>query len=69
MLIILNGESAETNDEATVATLLQQLEIDKMRVAVEHNAMIVPKNNYETQLLSAGDKIEIVHFVGGGQGL
>ena len=66
MRIVLNGEQAETADGATVETLLQQLGISRERVAVELNADIVPKAGYEKQLLSDGDKIEIVHFVGGG---
>jgi thiamine biosynthesis protein ThiS len=67
MLIVLNGDSVDTADDATIATLLQQLEISRDRVAVELNTDIVPKGDYEKQLLCAGDKIEIVHFVGGGQ--
>jgi len=66
MRILLNGEPAETADGATVETLLQQLGISRERVAVELNADIVPKAGYEKELLSDGDKIEIVHFVGGG---
>ena len=66
MNIILNGESFETADGASVELLLKQLGIGRERVAVELNADIVPKAQYEQQLLTAGDKIEIVHFVGGG---
>ena len=66
MQIVLNGDSVETADGSTVGTLLQQLGISRERVAVELNADIVPKASYEKQLLSDGDKIEIVHFVGGG---
>jgi thiamine biosynthesis protein ThiS len=66
MRIVLNGEQAETADGATVETMLQQLGISRERVAVELNADIVPKAGYEKQLLADGDKIEIVHFVGGG---
>jgi len=66
MRIVLNGDSVETGDACTVEMLLQQLGISRERVAVELNADIVPKGNYEKQLLSDGDKIEIVHFVGGG---
>lgn len=66
MRIVLNGEQVETADGATVETLLQQLGISRERVAVELNADIVPKAGYEKQPLSDGDKIEIVHFVGGG---
>ena len=66
MLIVLNGDSVETADGSTVETLLQRLGISRERVAIELNADIVPKADYEKQLLSDGDKIEIVHFVGGG---
>ena len=66
MQIVLNGDTVETAADGTVETLLQQLGISRERVAVELNADIVPKADYEKQLLSAGDKIEIVHFVGGG---
>ncbi|NTV49943.1 MAG: sulfur carrier protein ThiS [Geobacteraceae bacterium] len=66
MQIVLNGDSIETVDGCTVELLLQQLGISRERVAVELNADIVPKAGYEKQLLSDGDKIEIVHFVGGG---
>ena len=66
MLIVLNGDTVETADGSTVETLLQRLGISRERVAIELNADIVPKADYEKQLLSDGDKIEIVHFVGGG---
>ncbi len=66
MRIILNGDAVEKAEGLTVETLLLQLGISRDRVAVELNAGIVPKAGYEKQLLSDGDKIEIVHFVGGG---
>jgi thiamine biosynthesis protein ThiS len=66
MHIVLNGDSVETAVGSTVESLLLQLGISRERVAVELNADIVPKANYEKQPLSDGDKIEIVHFVGGG---
>ncbi|MEI7817631.1 MAG: sulfur carrier protein ThiS [Desulfuromonadales bacterium] len=66
MQIMLNGDSLETTDGCTIALLLQQLGISKERVAVELNGDIVPKITYEKQPISDDDKIEIVHFVGGG---
>ncbi len=66
MRIVLNGDSVETADGGTVGELLQQLGISRERVAVELNADIVPKVDYDRRPLSDGDKIEIVHFVGGG---
>jgi thiamine biosynthesis protein ThiS len=64
--ILLNGDFVETTDGATIDSLLLQLDISRERVAVELNAEIVPKAGYATQFLSDDDKIEIVHFVGGG---
>lgn len=66
MQIVLNGDSVETPDKCSVEKLLLRLGISRERVAVELNAEIVPKADYEKQLLSDGDRIEIVHFVGGG---
>ena len=66
MRVMLNGEPSEISDKSTVADLLDSLRIGRERVAVEVNLDIVPKAMYGTRLLSAGDKIEIVHFVGGG---
>lgn len=66
MQILLNGELVDAADGSTVDILLTKLGISRERVAVELNADIIPKANYGQQLLCAGDKIEIVHFVGGG---
>jgi len=66
MKILLNGEDTEQSDGITIAGLLIQLGIGLDRVAVEVNQAIVPKAKHETHLLSDGDRIEIVHFVGGG---
>lgn len=66
MQIILNGENTEQEDGISVAGLLTRLNIGSERVAVEVNLDILPKADYEAKLLSNGDRIEIVHFVGGG---
>ena len=66
MQIVMNGDPLEIVAGSSVESLLKQLDISRERVAVELNADIVPKADYEKQLLSDGDKIEIVHFVGGG---
>jgi len=66
MHIILNGERSEQQDGLSIAGLLAGLGIGLERVAVEVNLDIVPKANYDTRMLSDGDRIEIVHFVGGG---
>ncbi len=66
MKIMLNGDFVEAAEGSTVELLLLQLDISRERVAVELNADIIPKAYYERQLLCDGDRIEIVHFVGGG---
>jgi sulfur carrier protein len=50
----------------TIENLLANLELDPHLVAVELNLQIISKAEYPLQKLSEGDKIEIVHFVGGG---
>ena len=65
MEVIVNGKMMKIS-HATVHDLLVQLEIDPTSVAVERNLEIVPKKMYESASLCNGDRIEIVHFVGGG---
>lgn len=66
MHLIINGEQREVADACTVAALLEELQIRAVRVAVEVNLDIVPKARYADHCLQDGDRIEIVHFVGGG---
>ncbi|RII30100.1 MAG: thiamine biosynthesis protein ThiS [Geobacter sp.] len=66
MLVMLNGEQTNIKENCTVVQLLEQLHIGRERVAVEVNRDIVPKAAYDSHTLADGDKIEIVHFVGGG---
>ncbi len=66
IVIQVNGESRETAAGATVAGLLAQLGLNAGRVAVEHNLQILPKAKWEETQVAAGDKFEIVQFVGGG---
>lgn len=56
----------ELQKNITIANLLTELELEVRLVAVEQNLVIVPKSRYAEQTISDGDKIEIVHFVGGG---
>jgi len=66
MHIILNGETTDIAEGSTVAGLLEHLQLPRERVAVEVNLDIVPKASYDGHGLSEGDRIEVVHFVGGG---
>ena len=64
--IQLNGNSYEINTETNLNQLLNKLKIQKTKVAIEVNGVIVEKNKYPNVILNKGDKVEIVHFIGGG---
>ncbi|MGN7611291.1 sulfur carrier protein ThiS [Magnetococcales bacterium HHB-1] len=67
MKITLNGDPFElTSTEATITHLLKQLSFNPERVAVERNLEVVPRKTFSQVQLSENDKIEIVHFIGGG---
>ncbi len=67
MLIQLNGEPYEGSEAMTVSELLDNLGLRQPLVAVELNLDILPKAQYATTRLKAGDEVEVVHFVGGGK--
>ena len=64
--IQLNGDPYEINTETNLNQLLNKLKIQKTKVAIELNGVIVEKNKYQKVILNKGDKVEIVHFIGGG---
>ena len=66
MRLTINGETQEFNDQLTVYELLGRIGLDPAKVAVERNLEIVPKSTYDQTPLGDGDKLEIVHFIGGG---
>ncbi len=68
MRLTINGEAREFPGPLNVDSLLRALEIDPRRVAFERNLEIVPKSSYPATVLADGDRVEIVHFIGGGSG-
>lgn len=64
--IVVNGEPRDIASGATVQDLLEELGIPVAKVAVERNLAIVPKSAYSDTILRADDRLEVVHFVGGG---
>jgi sulfur carrier protein len=66
LTITLNGEPYELQEPLTLAALLERLDIDPRRVAVEHNLTVVKRARYEETVVTDGDRLEIVNFVGGG---
>lgn len=66
MRLTINGEMRDMSGAATVADLLASLELDARKIAIELNREIVPRSAYAATGLNDGDRIEIVHFIGGG---
>ena len=64
--IQLNGNPYAINNKTNLKQLLNKLKIEKTKVAIEINCAIVEKNKYQKVILNKGDKVEIVHFIGGG---
>ena len=69
MTLHINGEPRDFPDALTVAGLIEQLGMKADRVAVELNLEIVPRTKWDSTTLKNDDKLEIVHFVGGGSDL
>ncbi|WP_169569087.1 sulfur carrier protein ThiS [Sneathiella limimaris] len=66
MHLTINGENHQFEVALTLSSLLKQLDLDGSKVAIERNLEIVPKSTYDSVMLADGDKLEIVHFIGGG---
>ena len=66
MKLTINGEDREFASVSTVSALLAQLGMKPDRVAVELNRELIPRDRWEKTKLSDGDRLEVVHFVGGG---
>tara|TARA_X000001036_G_scaffold202226_1_gene189949 strand:+ start:257 stop:475 length:219 start_codon:yes stop_codon:yes gene_type:complete len=64
--IQLNGLPYEINNGINLNELLNKLKIKKNKVAIEVNGVIIEKNKYLNLILCKNDKVEIVHFIGGG---
>ena len=66
MQITLNGDPHAVVDGATVASLIEALDLAGKRVAVEVNEEVVPRSRHGKCALASGDRVEIVHAIGGG---
>ncbi len=64
--IQLNGKKISIKSKYSLLDLLKKYKLSDKKVAVEHNGIIVPKINFKKKYLKNNDKIEIVHFIGGG---
>ena len=68
MQVQINGEAREFDGPLTVESMLRRLGFDPRKIAVERNLEIVPKGAYGGTAVIDGDRLEIVHFIGGGSG-
>ena len=66
MQILLNGEAHEVAAASTVADLIATLDLAGRRIAVELNGEIAPRSQHAALTLRTGDRVEIVHAIGGG---
>jgi thiamine biosynthesis protein ThiS len=66
MRLFVNGDERAFSEVSTVAALIASLGLDPRKVAVERNLEIVPRSTYARACVADGDRIEIVHFIGGG---
>ena len=66
MKLTINGQKRELTEVENVAALIEQLGMRHDRVAVELNRELVPRDRWGTTPVAEGDRLEIVHFVGGG---
>lgn len=64
--VTLNGQTRQIPSELSLYGLLEHLELDPRKVAVERNLEIAPRDQYPAIRIQPDDRLEIVHFVGGG---
>lgn len=66
MKITLNGSNTDIPDHATATQLVEHLQLSDKRIAMEVNKELVLRSEYEAFILHEGDRVEIVHAIGGG---
>ena len=64
--IQLNGKKITIRRKITIYELLKRFNLNNKKVAIEHNGIIIPKVNFKKKYLKNEDKLEVVHFIGGG---
>ena len=64
--IQLNGKKVVIKTDCSISDLLKKYKLLKKKIAIEHNGVIIPKNSFKKKFVKDNDKIEIVHFIGGG---
>ena len=64
--IQLNGKKVTVNHNASIFDLIKKYKLLNKKVAIEHNGKIIAKETFKKKLLKNNDRVEIVHFIGGG---
>ena len=64
--IKLNGKKVTIKSKSTIYDILKKFKLSNKKVAIEHNGLIISKTKYKKKYLKSNDKLEIVHFIGGG---
>ena len=64
--IQLNGKKVTIKPKTTIYELLKKIKLNNKKVAIEYNGVIIPNSNYKKKYLKNNDKLEVVHFIGGG---
>jgi len=66
MKVFVNGEEKDLSDATSLSELITALDLPVARIAIELNREVVRRSDWGSTMLNDGDRIEIVHFVGGG---
>ena len=64
--IQLNGRNIKIDSKTSIYDLLKKFKLNNKKIAIEHNGTIIPKTGYKKRFLKSRDKVEVVHFIGGG---
>ncbi len=64
--IQLNGKKISIKHRESIYHLLKKLKLNNKKIAIEYNGTIIQKTNYKKKFLKNNDKLEVVHFIGGG---
>ena len=67
MEITLNGEKHALETGSNIVDLIEKLGLNMDKLAIERNLEIVPKSKFAMTIIKEGDKLELVHFIGGGE--
>lgn len=66
MQIFVNGEESELREETALSHWVEALGLNPDTLVIEHNGKVLVKAEWQTTILRAGDRVELLHFVGGG---